>query len=94
MRTSHLTLDQTICWGEGKRKKKEKEREEEGRRKDFRERRSTFSLDFPAIRPSVLVGARDKVDPRSKSYEWVPESGSFKKLQEVGIALLLSLFLV
>ena len=94
MRTSHLTLDQTIHWGEGKRKKKEKEREEEGRRKDFRERSSTFSLDFPAIRQSVLVRARDKVDPRSESYVWVLESGSFDKLKEVGVSLLLGLFLV
>ena len=37
------------------------------------------------IGQSVLVGARDKVDPRCESYAWVPETGSFDKLREVGV---------
>ena len=87
--TSHLT-----CWtkqfdkGEeigdkgkekGERRKRGKKREEEGG-----ERSSTFSLDFPEIQPSAFVGARDKVNPHSESYLWVPKSRSFDKLQEVG----------
>ena len=34
----------------------------------FRERKSNFSLDFPAFGPSVLVGPRSKVDLRCKGY--------------------------
>ena len=54
-----------------------------GKKKE--ERSSTFSLDFSVIGLSVFVGARDKVDPHSESHTWVPESGSFDKLQEVGV---------
>ena len=64
---SHLTLDQTIRWGvevERKGKRKRKEREEEGR-----ERSSTFSLVFPAMGPSVSIGARGKVHPLDKSFQ-------------------------
>ena len=43
---------------------RKKEREEEGR-----ERSSTFSLDFQAIRSSIWVGARGKVFPRRKSFK-------------------------
>ena len=64
--SSHLTLDQTIRWEEGKRreKRKRKEREEEGR-----ERSSTFSIVFSAIGPSVSVGGRRKVRHRGKNFE-------------------------
>ena len=64
---------------EGKIKTK-KEREEEKRR----ESGSSFSLDFPAIGPSVRVGARGKVGPCIKSYMWVPKSVGFAKLRELG----------
>ena len=37
-------------------------------RSDFRERKSDFSLDFPAFGQSVLDGARSKVDLRGKGY--------------------------
>ena len=43
----------------------------------FREIKSNFSLDFPAFRPSVLVGPRSKVVPHSKSYTWAPVLRSF-----------------
>ena len=40
--------------------------------------------DFPTFRRSNLDGPRIKVGPRNESYAWVPKSGSFVKLQEVG----------
>ena len=66
MGSFHLTFDKKIRWEEEKekRKRKRKEREEEGG-----ERSSTFSLVFPAIGPSVSVGARGKVHPHDKIYE-------------------------
>ena len=57
---------------------RKREREERGR-----ERNSTLSLRSMEIRPSVFVGAKDKVDPRIASYSWVPKSSSFVKLHEV-----------
>ena len=47
-----------------------KGREKRGKeRESFRERISTFSLNFPAIRPTVSDRARRKVLPCYKSYE-------------------------
>ena len=70
------------------REKKEKERKE----RDFRERSSTFSLDFSVIGPANSGEARSKVGPHFKSYAWVLVLGSFDKLREVGVLLLLWLF--
>ena len=39
-------------------------------KRDFRERESNFSLDFPVFGPSVLVGARGEVGLRCKGYKW------------------------
>ena len=50
---------------------------------DFRERSSTFSLEFSAIGPSVSDEARSKVTPLDIVYAWVPVLGSFEKLQKV-----------
>ena len=60
--------------GEKKRKKEKKRRGERG---------SSLSLDFPDIGLSFIIGAKGEVDPRNKSYAWVPKSRSFIKLQEV-----------
>ena len=57
----------------------------ERKERDFRERSSTFSLEFPAIGPSVSGEARRKVAPHGKGYTWVPVLWSFDKLQEVGV---------
>ena len=38
----------------------------------FRERESYFSLDFWPFEPSVLDGARSKVDLRGEGYAWTP----------------------
>ena len=51
----------------------------------FRDRESTFSLDFPTIGPSNPSEIRDKVDPHCKSYAWVLVFWSFDKLREVGV---------
>ena len=51
----------------------------------FRERSSTFSLKFSAIRLSVSSEVRSKVVPHGKGYIWVPVLWSFDKLQEVGV---------
>ena len=71
-------------WGEEEKKEKERKRE-------LRERRSTLSLNFQAIRSVVSGEARGKVHPRRKIFALRPESGSFDKLQEVGVFLLLGL---
>ena len=55
------------------------------RKRELRERSSTFSLSFPAIGPTVLDGARGKVRSRGKSFASTSESGSFDKLQQVGV---------
>ena len=38
----------------------------------FIERRCVISLDFRSFGPSVLDGARSKVDLRGKGYAWTP----------------------
>ena len=43
----------------------------------FRERKSNFSIDFPMLRPSILVGSRSKIVLRGKGYAWAPVLGSF-----------------
>ena len=68
----------------GGRERKTK-RERERKERDFGERSSTFSLEFPAIGPLVSCEARIKVAPHDKGYTWVPVLWSFNKLQEVGV---------
>ena len=51
----------------------------------FRERSSTFFLEFPAIGPSVSGEARSKVAPHGKDYTWVLVLGSLDKLQKVRV---------
>ena len=58
------------------------------KRESFRERDSTFSLNFPTIRPAVSGGARGRVHPHGKGFTYKPEFRSFNKLQEVGLLLL------
>ena len=75
-----LTKSSNLVW-EGRKKEREKT-EERGKVWDFRERGSTFSLEFPAIGPASSDEARGKVAPHGKDYTWVPVLGSFEKLQE------------
>ena len=77
----------------GGRERKTK-RERERKERDFRERSSTFSLEFSAIGPSVSSEARSKVAPHGKGYALVPILGSFNKLRKVGVFLLLGLFFI
>ena len=58
----------------GKKRKKERKKEKE---RSFRERSSTFSLDFSMIGPLNSGKTRGKVDPHCKSYMWVPVLWSF-----------------
>ena len=67
---------------ERKREEKESKRKREGKCGIFRERSSTFSLEFSAIGPASSEEARSKVAPHGKDYMWVPVSGSFDKLQK------------
>ena len=69
-RTSSLDQALPKRFGRERKKKREKERA-------FRERSSTFSLDFPAIGLSNLGETRGKVDLHCKSYAWVPVLWSF-----------------
>ena len=47
--------------------------------RNFRERVSTFSLEFPVIGLSVLVGTRGEVGLRRKGYGWILVLWSFDK---------------
>ena len=69
----------------------EREKKEERERKISRVRSSHFSLDFPTIRPAASGETRGKVDPRCKSYTWVPVLWSFNNSGGRGF-LLLALF--
>ena len=58
-------------------------RERKGKRdkgRNFRERGSNFSLNYPAIGSSNLGEPRSKVAPNGKSYTWTPVLWSFDKL--------------
>ena len=52
----------------------------------FGERASDFSLEIRAIRPSAVFGTRRRVALRGEGFVWVPDLGSFLKLQEVGVS--------
>ena len=72
------TLTQLVWEG-----KREKERERERKRekeREFKERGSTFCLDYRAIGPSNHDKIRGKVDPHCKRYAWVPVLWSFDKI--------------
>ena len=56
----------------------------------FRERRTSFSLDFWQIRPSEFDGARRKAVLRGEGNAWAPVLRSFDKLREVGVLSYLS----
>ena len=58
-------LDQVLLTGLGRGKEGIANREN---KRDFRERVSTFSLEFPMIGPSVLVETRGEVGLRCKGY--------------------------
>ena len=52
----------------------------------FRERMTSFSLEFREIRPSEFVGTRSKAALRGEACAWTPVLGSFVKLREVGVS--------
>ena len=60
----------------------------------FRERVSSFSLSFCAIRPLAVVGTRGKAALRIEAYAWVPTLWVFDKLLEVGVSPYSVLFFV
>ena len=64
--------------GEEERGGKRAKRKREGKCGIFRERSSTFSLEFPAIGPASSDEARSKVAPHDKEYTWVPVSAPEK----------------
>ena len=49
-------------------------------------RQSCFSLEYREIRPSAVFGTRRRIALRGEGFEWVPDLGSFLKLQEVGVS--------
>ena len=53
---------------------------------EFRVRRSNFSLEIRAIRPSAVFGTRRKAALHGEGFAWVPDLGSFLKLREVGVS--------
>ena len=56
----------------------------------FRQRRTSFSLEYRAIRPSEFFGTRRRAALREEAYAWAPVLGSFIKLREVGVSSYLS----
>ena len=48
-------------------------------------RRSSFSLEIRAIRPSAVFRTRRRTTLRREGFAWVPDIGSFLKLREVGV---------
>ena len=71
-----------------------RERKERGKRKEesFRERSSTFSLEFSVIGPVNSGEVRSKVGPHCKSYAWVAVLGEFQQIPGGRGFLLLVLF--
>ena len=53
---------------------------------NFRERRTSFSLEFREIRPLEFFGTRREAALRGEGFAWVPDLGSFLKLREVGVS--------
>ena len=49
-------------------KRKGQKRKRKKRRESFRKRDSTFSLNFPTIRPAVSGGAGGRVHPHDKGF--------------------------
>ena len=49
-------------------------------------RRSSFSLEIRAIRPSAVFGTRRRTAPGGEGFAWVPDLGSLVKLREVGVS--------
>ena len=47
---------------------------------------SSFSLEYQQIRPSAVFGTRKKATLHGEGFTWVPDLGSFLKLQEVGVS--------
>ena len=60
----------------------------------FRERRTSFSLDFREIQQSEAFGARRKTALRGEAYAWTSDLRSFYKLHEVGVSSCLGLHFV
>ena len=52
----------------------------------FRERTLYFSLDLRAIQLSAVFMIRRRTALREEGFAWVPDLGSFLKLQEVGVS--------
>ena len=52
----------------------------------LRERRTSFSLKYRAIRPSAVFGTRRKAALHGAGYAWTPDLRSFDKLREVGVS--------
>ena len=52
--------------------------------------RENFSLEIHAIQPLAIFGTRRKAALHGEGFVWVPDLGSFLKLQEVGFSLYLS----
>ena len=59
----------------------------------LRERRTSFSLKYRAIRLSAVFGTRRKAALRGEGFAWVPNLRSFDKFREVGDLSYLSFIL-
>ena len=52
----------------------------------FRERMTSFSLEYRTIRPSAVFETRRKAALCGEGFAWVPDLGSFPKLREIGFS--------
>ena len=88
-------LDQVFQPGLGGKEERERGRTERDReREGFRERGSTFSLEFPAIGPASPDEARSKVAPHARTTRGYQFRGVSTNFGKVGVFLLLALLFV
>ena len=86
-------MTQALQTGFG-RSKIERENDRERNEGIFRKRGSNFSLNFPAIGPSISGEVRSKVALRYEGYAWAPVFLEFRQTPEGRGVLLLDLILV
>ena len=83
---TQIVSSTTYGKGRGNVGRKKKRKDAGGFGSHFLVRESSFSLKIRAIRPSKFFGTRRRTALRGEGFAWVPDLGSFLKLQEVGVS--------
>ena len=61
-------------------------RRKNGKNGGFGERRTSFSIEIRAIRPSAVVGTRREATLRGEGFAWVLDLRSLDKLLDLGVS--------